>query len=197
MARAGEGVLLLTGESTVYRYLPATDGAPFEIKPLGTYPFVAPLEGEAFGSSAEKADVTRFSNLTQPNVSTAQYTKMADAGVSGGLVAGGSPLGTDCSSLFIYRADQRVWRTTIEAGAFERWVDSGRDGARELLADERNIYIVTDDLGGITAFAKSNGARRVIADGNFWGMAVDADGIYWGDHARDTGGTIFMAPRSP
>lgn len=72
---------------------------------------------------------------------------------------------------------------------------------RTLAADAGYVFAAAPDTGGVffvSTTAPASGVARPLASlyqGNVWDLAVDADGVYWGDHAKGVPGTIYARKR--
>ena len=66
---------------------------------------------------------------------------------------------------------------------------------RDLGADARYVYAAALNTGGIFALQKTSMATAHPYTGNVWNLAVDDDGVYFGEHdpsAAGGAGTIYM-----
>ena len=66
-------------------------------------------------------------------------------------------------------------------------------GAFDLAADAKYVYSGAANSGGVFVIDKSSGASSHLAGTNVWRIAVDADGVYFGEHDQNTDtGALYM-----
>lgn len=107
---------------------------------------------------------------------------------------GASALAADTKELFMLRDDAGLWSAPIINGASAtRWADTGVRSFYDLALDERSVFAAAANAGGVFVFDRTTRKSDQIFEGNVWRIAVDAQGVYWGDHKpNDVPGAIWM-----
>jgi hypothetical protein len=63
----------------------------------------------------------------------------------------------------------------------------------DLGVDARFVYFSAANIGGVLAYDKvGGGALARVYDGNVFALAVDDDGLYWGEHGGALPGALYM-----
>jgi len=110
-------------------------------------------------------------------------------------------LATDCKSLYAVRDDRDVYQLglTFPAPPLLRFHLESPRVVYDRAIDARFLYLTSPDGAGIKAIDLfgTGGLSQPpipIASGDIWGLTVDDEAVYWGDH---TSGTIFRARKVP
>jgi hypothetical protein len=193
LRRAGPGLLVaLAGDGRTFRIAVGSD--PVELFKTGTYPAVALTDTHVYGSAAALPSVVR-AELSSGAVS-APYVGLSP--VDGGDL-GGALLATDCSALWMVRKQPGAWslqRHDLGAATPFVPVASLAAGPFDLAADARHVFAAVPNGGGVYAYELSGAATSVsvLYAGNVFALAVDDDGVYFGEHdqVRVTAGEISM-----
>lgn len=116
--------------------------------------------------------------------------------VDGG-VKGLVPIATDCNSLWAVREHSMpqvlVLPLSNPAMSFKYLTSRLTIGAFDLVADAKYLYSGAANAGGLFVIDKTTGANSHLAGTNVWRIAVDDDGVYFGEHDPNTDtGTITM-----
>jgi hypothetical protein len=140
------------------------------------------------------------------NVTTVHRVRLADNEVEpawgtvppGDAGPGAGPMVAGCEHLwvagtFAESSDLLHWyKVPLTGGALSPFTTS-TFGVTDAKVDARYLYASAYNAGGVFAYDTQSGGTFVpIAAGNIWRLAVDDDGVYWGDHGGDAPGTIRM-----
>ncbi len=197
LVRGPPGILVgVTGDNGAV-FVVDTTASPAGFNPSATqanaFPSLAATNDAVYVSSlAGPASVKR---LDFPSLAvTAVFAKVpaSDAG-SGGV----SPVASDCDVLWGSRP-----ATDAPTDFYGFAVDGGGVVSQQklpalvfaMVTDARYVYFAVRNVGGVFAFDKQFPGNSVatIASGNVWWLAVDDDGVYWGEHGQASPGAIFM-----
>lgn len=181
----------LSQSGKVYRIGLGT--VPAQVLESGTFPAITATSTHVFASAGLKGFVGRVQ--VDGGASDPSYLAVPpvpDAGV------GVSPIATDCTSLWMTRAmpDGRhvAGHDLSVPGSFQDLVLLGPAvDVFDMAADAKYVYVAAANAGGVFAVDKSSkGIVRPYA-GNVFALAVDEDGVYFGEHAAGpTAGGMFM-----
>lgn len=142
-------------------------------------------------------DHVYFGSLTQPKIQRVRHDgtqRMDFFGVpppDGGDVGIGL-LENDCQALWGTRTggDDLV-TLSIASGALATAVAGVTQRTYDIVTDAKNVYVARADAGGVFAYNPNDGYVPVYR-GNVFAMAVDDQGLYWGEHDLTTGGAMHM-----
>ena len=156
------------------------------------YPALAATSEECFVAGALIPAVTRIPGGT---MSTAlKFGSTPDAGPS--LNVGLSPMTTDCKDIYGWRGGDSIWKLGGDGGtATEFKTNVGIGDTFDMAADQGYLYLAVPDGPGLFAVSISGGQPQQVIAGNVHRLAVDGQGIYYGDHDKTTGGAVRMIVR--
>ncbi len=190
LRRAAPGVLFALRENgPLFRFVVGSL-APEPVLTSGDYPALTVTDKEAFLSAGTVAEVGR-AGLTSgaPN-----QPLVAIPPLDGGPV-GVAPIATDCTSLWMIRelSQPQVLKVSIaDASSLVTLANRLTINAFDLAADSRFVYAASPNAGGVFAIDKNNGASVLLRPGNVFRLAVDSEGIYFGEHDRSGAGALIM-----
>lgn len=171
----GGDLLLAVQAGPVLRWLPGLGAA--EIEDLGFAPDVIDTGGGAYATGEGKPYVLRIPR------GPASVTKPFWLTPLDGGAAGLHRLATDCTHLFGLRGpSETLYRAPLDGGALEPIGVGPSATTYDLGADARWLYAASPNAGGLAVLDPQTGTRVVLASGNVFALAVDDDGVYWGDH---------------
>jgi hypothetical protein len=152
------------------------------------YPALAVTTGNAIAAAAFTSSVQRIPAQTS---TAAPFGTVPDASDSN-LFAGLSPITTDCDAIYGWRGAGQFWKIPAAGGTAMPFADSGLPGTFSMVADQGFIYNGVPNGPGVVALSLATGAEQNVITGNVHRVAVDDVGMYWGDHAQSTGGSLWM-----
>ena len=188
LVRGGPGILfVMTGDGDSYRVslaVKAGESTGFEKIAVGVGPFprMTATDDGAFLTSRSYPGVARVAN--GGNV-TPLYVDAPDGGLVG--------LATDCSDLWTHGLESAPPMTMTRWPAMGPAIVGGTLPTQlyfDMKADASFVYLAAANAGGVYAYDKKNGTTIPLYAGNVFALAVDADGIYWGEHGGS--GTLYM-----
>lgn len=156
---------------------------PFALLPAQSTAGVAAKTDTLFvGLPAQGAPVDVFDNVSTTNT-----------GTPSGMIAGitkqsAAHLATDCNNLFAYGTNGGIYDTALTDKNLKFWTDGGIPEVFDLALDLQNVYLAQANSGGVLAFNRTTQAPTPLYHGNVWRLAVDDDGVYWGEHGSSTSG---------
>jgi uncharacterized protein YuzE len=149
---------------------------------VGAFPSMTATDDGAYVTSRSYGGVGR---VASGGGVTPLYVAAPDGGLAG--------LATDCSDL---------WGRSAESAppvTMTRFPATGQPTAGGTLpmqlyfdtkADAAYVYLAAANVGGVYAYDKNNGTTTPLYAGNVFALAVDADGVYWGEHGGS--GALYM-----
>lgn len=196
LVRASAGRLVgLTDDGQVFVVDATLSPVGFTTTPmhLDTYPAIAVTNETAYGSSALVSPFVKRLDLGTGTVQP-MFATVPDGGA--GSNPGISPSTTDCDAVWGLRqqtTQHDLYRIALDGGAIQGRALPADFGPFAMAADARFVYFGVPNAGGLYAVDKAvPGALAVpVAPGNVWRIAVDDDGVYWGEHGS-TPGAIYM-----
>ena len=101
-------------------------------------------------------------------------------------------LASDCQDLFAFRDDE-LYAARGGAGPLALLASLG-EAPLDVAADERFLHLaVSGKGGGLFRVAKNGKGLERLIEGDVWRLAVDDEGVYWGEHAKGwLSGNLFM-----
>lgn len=189
--RTASGVFFALSGDRAYRLDVRSNNPVFvdlEI-PLGVLPALTTIDEHAYFAADGYGFVARAgvdSGVVEP-----EYIPI---GLVDGGLSGFGAMTNDCSSLWVDRrrpAGVNLHRLALDGTlTFRARLDGMVFG---MTADARFVYIAQPNAGGVYAVETAGSTPPIaVARGNVWAVATDADGVYWGEHQRGTGGRLHM-----
>lgn len=172
----------------------------FRLRLDGTIPvsLLGPLNGAGFAAASDTlfvapaqtdAGIQVFTNLPTATPASQRTTL---AGINKQSV---QFLATDCTSLYAYGSDKTIYEVDASASVKSQspWNDGGLNDVFGMAADQVNIYFAMANVGGIVAFNRKTRMPAPLYNGNVWNLAIDNEGVYWGEHINtpNVGGKIY------
>jgi len=157
----------------------------------GTYPAITATANHVYTSAGLSPNLERVQVdglLPEPTYYT--FPPVAGGGV------GVSPIATDCTTLWMVRGypdGRHIVGRELLSGTVSQLTILGQVDAYDLAADARYVYTAAANGGGIYAVDTTTKITEHPYSGNVFGLAVDDDGVYFGEHDPNGGaGTIKM-----
>lgn len=193
LVRAAPGIFFAVGGGgQTFRFQLGT--WPTLVTSTGNYPSIAATSDHVFASAMTVARVTRASVLDAAAVDD-PYLAVPALDASGYVGVG--PTATDCASLWMVKSTngvEELYRHDFaSAGSFTKLTAIG-GGTPGIAADEKYVYGAQWNAGGVLVVEKISGGSATVYAGNVWTVAVDDEGIYFGEHAprAPATGTLYM-----
>jgi hypothetical protein len=194
-AAPGKLALVSSGGDVVLVDVTVAAPGPAPITKIGFFPALSATDDAVYVAAGLSPFVRRYATAT--GTVTPMFAAVPDGGPDAS--AGVSPMTNDCDAL---------WGLRQRAGGLDllRFGLGGGTASNEHLlapsysafamaADARYVYFVSP-FEGVYSWDKTPAAGMdplaTVASGNVWNIAVDNDGVYWGDHAVTTAGSIHM-----
>lgn len=124
-----------------------------------------------------------------------QTTSTSIAPIDGGS-SGFSPMTTDCDALWANRGPSSTLYKAVPGGSVTPFQTLPVGLVFGLRADAKYVYAALPNAGGVFAVDKVTKEITRISPGNVFALAVDDDGVYWGEHDRNTGGAVMIWEKS-
>lgn len=101
-------------------------------------------------------------------------------------------LTNDCSTLWAAAGNVPTSLVAVSfmGEAFAASYTFPTEAVFDVKADAQFLWIAVANAGGVYAYDKAAGVISLVRKGNVFALAVDDDGVYWGDH--DGTGTVRM-----
>jgi hypothetical protein len=193
LRRAAGGLLVgLSEAGSVFRVqLPGA--VPFSLtNTSNTNPVFAVTAEHVYAGASNVTTVTRV-RLADDDVDPTWGTvPPGDAGPGAGHMVAG------CEHLWVVGipaqgSTPRPWYKVPLAGGTLSPFTQATFHTTDVKLDARYLYASAHDMGGVFAYdTQGGGAFFPIASGNIWRVAVDDEGVYWGEHGDIATGTIRM-----
>ncbi len=197
----GSQLFAVQGNGPVYRVdLSQTPSVSFgPLANPGKFPALTTTATHAYASALLDPRIVRI-EPTAKQGSDVAWATVPDGGSNAGL----APTTSDCSAVWGYRrasAGAELVRADLDGGPISVLAAGNSIDVFGIAADARYVYVGGANGGGLLAFDKENPSARYPAQkGNVWRIAVDDDGIYWGEHSSEprndaglpSGGSIYM-----
>jgi hypothetical protein len=192
LVRVAPGVFFTVDAQGDVRRL-TKDGGVMEIDKTSTTPALATSKDVVFagGGKFERVDV-----MPSGGGSPSTFFALFDAGPDGATDAalpGAHVLGADCDRMFGIRDDVSAlfWSPVATSGYHS--TAALFDGAEDIISDEGFVYVARRKGGGVERGTRDGSGFASVYVGDVWRLAVDDDGIYWGEHAKGAlAGNVFM-----
>ena len=162
---------------------------PALVMQSGTYPSMTTTNTHMFTSAGLVPRVQRVPISGAPPEDPYLVVPFIDGGR-----AGVSPIATDCSSLWMVReapTPQLCRHDLAQAGSYAT-IAMLTINAFDLAADAKYVYVASPNAGGLFIVDKSSKTSSREYSGNVWTIAVDDDGVYFGEHGTDPGAGRMM-----
>ncbi len=190
---AHNGTVLLAQDMAGGRVLRHTGAAFVEILASSDLPNFAATRDYVFAGAPQTSVVGRASLVV--NDRRDGWYLLPDAGPT--VAPGAVQLASDCTSVYVLRDNETLRRVPVgDAATFGAGAIPGVVGATRAAADTRYLWISTYNAGGIYAYNRNSGTTTKVASGNFWTVAVDDDGVYFGEHAQGLHGALFVLDKT-
>jgi hypothetical protein len=190
LLRAVPGVLFALAENgDLFRYELGTIG-PERVLTSAPFPALALTDQEAY-LAAEKSASVRHTSVGKKLTTNPLFDIAA---VDGGPLGVG-PIATDCASLWMVQqvSPPRLLRCPIATPGMVTSLSAPLTIAPfDLAADSRFVYSAAPNAGGVFAIDKLSGVGVLLQGANVFQIAVDGDGVYFGEHDRKGTGKITM-----
>lgn len=193
LVRPAPGVLIAVGGAgELFRI--TLDPLPLSIQVgvSGTYPALAAVTGEVFAAAGLSKTVSR---VPAEGGVAATYLTVPAADAAG---VGVAPIATDCSFLWMGRqvaSKIRLARHDLASPLSFKDFAALPNDVFDMAADSANVYVATaNGDGGITYVDKASQQLTQVYFGSAFALAVDDDGVYFGEHdtQSDHTGTLMM-----
>ncbi len=197
LSRAREGALVGVTEDG-HVFVVDTTASPIGFNAsatqVDTYPAIAVTNDAAYASSALVSRYVKRLDLTTGTV-LPMFAAVPDGGA--GADPGISPSTTDCDAVWGVRkqtSKRDLFRFAVDGGPAQVTALPTAISPFAMAADASYVYFAVPDAGGVFAVDTHVGGAlpEPIATGNVWRLAVDSDGVYWGEHGTTAPGSITM-----
>jgi hypothetical protein len=189
LVRASPGVFFAADHLGSVRRL-TKDGMVAEIEKTSTTPSLAASKDFVFAGGGQLERVDKLPAAGGPGSS---FFGIPDGSPDAAL-PGVHVLGADCDRLFGIRDDEGAffWSPAASAGYTEATA-TFNDG-QDIASDEGFVYVAQRRSGGgVFRGGRDGKGFGSLYTGDVWRLAVDGDGIYWGEHAKGSlAGNVFM-----
>jgi hypothetical protein len=189
LVRVGSETFFAVGRGgQLVRFAPG-QGAK-EVTTTGTSPSLARTESHVWAGSGQNPPIARAA-LDGTGLEPAVLSlPPIDASLRGANV-----LASDCLDLFAVRGTE-LYAARGGAGPLELLTDLTTNAPLDVVADERFLHLAVPDTGGVYRVSKDGTGIVRLIDGDAWRLAVDDEGVYWGEHAKGSlAGNLFMLPK--
>jgi len=191
LVRVGPGVFFTADSMGAVRRLAKDATKPaFEVSDIektSTTPSLAASKDLVFASGGQ---VERVDSLPKAGGPPSTFLTVPEAGPDAAL-PGVHVLGADCDRVFGIRDDQSSFFWSNVANAQYTGTTSTFDDAQDILSDEGFVYVARRKGGGVERGGRDGKGFASLYTGDVWRLAVDDDGIYWGEHGNPkTGGSL-------
>lgn len=199
LVRPAPGVLFALAQDGRLFRVDLAGAAPVVVATSGTYPAMAATSSDVFTSAGLSPKVQRSPVDGKTAAEDAYITFPADPDPEIGV--GVSPIATDCTTLWMARKTSqghRIHGREIAGAPSLSLLTTLPPGLAifDLAADARYIYVAAANAGGVFAIDKVSMVTSTQYTGNVWAVAVDDDGVYFGEHAEGAiPGSMFMLVR--
>jgi hypothetical protein len=180
LVRPEPGLLFAIGEAGQVFRVKLGDVSPTRVSTSGTYPSLTATTTDVYASAGLSPDVVKVPVSGGAPVEPYLSFPPADGGPPGVV-----PIATDCTALWMVRefAQPQIYRHDLASAGSLTPVGGTLDvNAFDLAVDTRFLYVASPNAGGIALVEKSSGNRIGIYNGNVHRVAVDDDGVYFGEH---------------
>jgi hypothetical protein len=197
LRRAAPGVLFaLADNGAVFRLnLGAAAATQAQLTTTGQYPSLTVTDTDVYASAAKFNQILRMplASAASPPLTDVSFATVASADPGASLIA------SDCQALWWVR---KVPPSTPglfshphgDAGAISAPISLTGLSTWDLTADARFVYVGAANAGGVYAVDKAKpGPPLLRYSGNVFALAVDDEGVYFGEHGQVAGaGTMWM-----
>jgi hypothetical protein len=186
LERAASQVLFgVDGDGVVLRIDTGSPNKVMTITTVGSFPTLTFDGAHVYAGSAQQAEVRRMDSTggLLPQFAQLPAETSADLGLRW-LVA-------DCDGLAGVRTrdgGRDLYRIGPDGVVTKGVAIPNPFDVFQMSADAQYTYFAVANAGGVYAIdKKGDGSRIKIYQGNVFGMTVDDDGVYWGEHNNDFG----------
>jgi hypothetical protein len=188
LVRVASGVFFTVDGSGNVRRL-TKDGMVSDIGKTSTTPSLAANKDFVFASGGQLARVDRIPVAG----GSGSFLALPDGGPDAAL-PGVHVLGADCDRMFGIRDDEGAffWSPAVSA-TYTATTATFEDG-QDIVSDDGFVYVAQRRAGGgVFRGSRDGKGFASLYTGDVWRLAVDDDGIYWGEHAKGSlAGNVFM-----
>ena len=191
LVRPAPGVLFALAENgKVYR-IQIGSGAGLVLS-TANLPAITATDKQVYASALEDNRVQMVPiGIPMPPISSSVLPREGGAGV------GVAPIATDCTTLWMsreYSNGKHILGAPLAAlGTPSKLAEVGDLVVFDIAADARFVYVAAANAGGVFAIDKLSQISEQPYEGNVFRLAVDDDGVYFGEHAVDKSpGSITM-----
>lgn len=166
------------------------DGSVADIEKTSTTPSLAATKDFVFAGGGQLARVDKLPAGGGPG---GTFFGIPD-GTPDAALPGVHVLGADCDRMFGIRDDEGAFFWSPSASATYSPTAATFGDGQDIGADERFVYVAERKQGGGVFRGERDGKGFAsLYTGDVWRLAVDDDGIYWGEHAKGSlAGNVFM-----
>jgi hypothetical protein len=185
LVRAAPGILFGMGDTgKLFRI--ELGSLPTVVIETGAYPAMTATATHVFAAGLESARVQR-STLGRPPMVDDPYLDIPEGGP-----VGVGPIATDCTSLWMVRGTELLrHELAVTPRTLTPFADFGT-GLFDLATDAKYVYGGAPNAAGVFVIDRVSSGLSQLYAGNVFGLAVDDDGVYFGEHGGAGAGTITM-----
>lgn len=189
LVRASPGVFFAADNLGNVRRL-TKDGMVADVEKTSTTPSLAATKDFVFASGGQ---VAQIDEIRATGTTGTPFLNVPN-GTPDAALPGVHVLGADCDRMFGIRDDEGVFFWSPSASATYSATTATFDDGQDIGADERFVYVAERRSGGGVFRGERDGKGFAsLYTGDVWRLAVDDDGIYWGEHAKGSlAGNVFM-----
>jgi hypothetical protein len=190
LVRVSPGVFFAADNVGTVRRL-TKDGMVSEIEKTSTTPSLAASKDFVFAGGGQLARVDRLPAGGGP---ASTFFGVPDGASPDAALPGVHVLGADCDRMFGIRDDEGAFFWSPAATATYTATTASFDDGQDIASDEGFVYVAQRRAGGgVFRGSRDGKSFGSLYTGDVWRLAVDDDGIYWGEHAKGSlAGNVFM-----
>lgn len=189
LVRVAPGVFFTVDHRGRVRRL-TKDGAVADVGETSATPSLAAGKDVVFAGGGEIARVDR---LPAAGGAGAPFFAVPDGGPDAAL-PGVHVLGADCDRVFGVHDDEGAFFWSHASSGSYTPTSETFDDAQDIASDQGFVYVARRrSAGGVFRGSRDGSGFTSLYTGDVWRLAVDDDGIYWGEHAKGAiAGNVFM-----
>lgn len=189
LVRVAPGVFFAADNQGNVRRL-TKDGMVADIEKTSSTPSLAASKDYVFAGGGRLARVDKVPAAGGPG---APFFGIPD-GTPDAALPGVHVLGADCDRMFGIRDDEGAFFWSPAATATYTATAATFEDGQDIASDEGFVYVAERRAGGgVFRGARDGKGFGSLYTGDVWRLAVDDDGIYWGEHAKGSlAGNVFM-----
>lgn len=163
------------------------DGMVSDVDKTSAAPSLAASKDSVFAGGGLVQRVDRMAAAGGPGTT---FFGVPEGGPDAAL-SGAHVLGADCDRLFGVHDDEGAFFWSPAAAATYTATSATFADATDIISDERFVYVARRKGGGVARGSRDGAGFESLYTGEVWRLAIDDDGVYWGEHGNPrTGGSL-------